>query len=95
MPDVWTANPEKLRDALKELGAVCGEPARVLKERSPEWTCHVDNSEWLRDLYIHPFSDFFRSDFFICPLIITTCGGVLIGLLLGKLVLYRKNQAQR
>lgn len=42
MPDVWTANPPKLRNIMLEAGAVCGKPPRVFKSRDPsghvKWT---------------------------------------------------------
>ncbi len=84
MPDTWTTNPEKLRDTLLELGATCGVEARVLKPRDPEWTCYVDTNNWMRDIYIHPVSNFFSDLIFIYPLIICVLFGMLIGIAFGK-----------
>ena len=85
MPDVWTNNPEKLRDIMIESGAVCGAEPRVLKPRDAEWTCHIDSKGWLRDMYIHPVTDLMVSySYFYCPLIIALIVGIFIGLGWGK-----------
>lgn len=57
MPDLWTTNPEKLRDVLQRLGAKCGAEPRVLKPRDPEWTCHADFEDVRYDVYIHSIFD--------------------------------------
>ena len=81
MPDVWTTNPEKLRTVLEELGAICGEEARVIKPRDQDWTCHIDSKGWLRDVYIHDIRDYPTLGTDIIPL--AFC--LLLGLLLGRL----------
>lgn len=84
MPDVWTSNPEKLKNYLIESGSTCGVEPRVLEGRDPEWTCTYDSKGWLRDIYIHPVEDFFYSSYFFNPLIVVFGFGLLLGLLWGK-----------
>ena len=84
MPDVWTTNPEKLRNFLQEAGATCGVPGRVISGRDPEWTCIYDSKGWLRDVYIHHWTEMFEYPLYICPPIICAGLGIMIGLLWGK-----------
>ena len=86
MPDVWTTNPQKLRRALEFAGAPCGGEARVLKPRDKDWTCYVDGGGYIRDIYIHHWSDFLKSDPFTSILMITSCLGILFGYFLAKLL---------
>ena len=81
MPDVWTTNPEKLRTVFEELGAACGEEARVLKPRDKDWTCHIDSKGWLRDVYIHDVSELQTLSTYIIPMLFA----LLLGLLIGRL----------
>jgi hypothetical protein len=53
MPDIWTEEPEIVRDLLREAGFTCGVEPRVLPGRDPEWTCIIDGSSIAGDLYIH------------------------------------------
>ena len=84
MPDVWTTNPEKLRNFLEECGATCGVEGRVLTGRDAEWTCIYDSKGWLRDVYIHHWSDMFESTLFLAPVIMGAGIGVLVGLVWGR-----------
>jgi len=81
MPDVWTTNPEKLRNFLNECGARCGIESRVLKPRDPEWTCGYDSKGWVRDVYIHPVTELY---YFWPMVLVAAIVGIFIGLLWGK-----------
>ena len=70
MPDVWTTNPQKLRDAIQSTGAECGVEPRVLKPRDKEWTCHIHAENISYDIYIHPVEKLYLHPFFINHLII-------------------------
>ena len=85
MPDVWTTNPEKLREYLRESGSVCGVKGRVLSGRDPAWTCTYDSKGWLRDVYIHSFYKLYDQPVFYLPLVIAAGAGILIGLVWGRL----------
>ena len=84
MPDVWTTNPEKLRSYLIESGSICGVEGRVLKGRSPEWTCTYDSKGWLRDVYIHPVHDLYTASPFVWLIILVGGLGMLLGLMWGR-----------
>lgn len=85
MPDTWTTNPPKLREALTGLGAKCGRESRVLKPRDPEWTCHMDSPAWQGDIYIHPMTDLYSSNPAIrSPIVVALIVGIFIGLLWGR-----------
>ena len=84
MPDTWTTNPPKLREALQGLGAQCGVEARVLKPREPEWTCYMDSPSWRGDIYIHDVTQLYYYAVFLCPLIILFILGIFTGLLWGR-----------
>jgi hypothetical protein len=84
MPDVWTTNPEHMRDALLYLGAKCPAEARIITPRDTEWTCHADGGGYIRDIYIHYVGELYWYTVFLSPLVIALCGGVIIGLLWGR-----------
>ena len=84
IPDVWTTNPEKLKGYLIESGSICEIPGRVLQGRDPEWTCTYDSKGWLRDIYIHPATEFYLYSPFLHLLILGLSLGILVGLLWGK-----------
>jgi len=84
MPDVWSANPAKLKGIFIELGAKCGVEARVLKPRDPQWTCHIDSGGWLRDVYIHHYREFYSDFLFWAPLGIALILGIFAGLFWGR-----------
>jgi hypothetical protein len=90
MPDVWTTNPEKLRNALEFAGAVCGGEARVLKPRDKDWTCYIDGGGYIRDIYIHHWSDFLFSNPFTSSLMLVLSLGLLVGYMTGKRLSARK-----
>lgn len=85
MPDIWTFNREKARDALSELGAECGVQPRVLKDRDPEWTCHINREHPNEagvigyDVYINDAADFFYSALAISFFIMVFGLGFLAG----------------
>jgi hypothetical protein len=53
LPDIWTEEPEIVRDLLRGAGFTCGVEPRILPGRDPEWTCIVDGGDIAGDLYIH------------------------------------------
>lgn len=84
MPDVWTTNPHKLRNYLKESGSTCGVEPRVLEGRDPAWTCTYDSKGWLRDVYIHSIHEVQAHSVFLAPVLLMFIGGIFLGLLWGK-----------
>ena len=81
---VRTPCGEKLRSSLEFAGAICGGEARVLKPRDKEWTCYIDGGGYIRDIYIHHWSDFLHSNPFYSSLILAACAGTFVGYLFGK-----------
>ena len=53
LPDIWTEEPEIVRDLLRGAGFTCGVEPRILPGRDPEWTCIIDGGDIAGDLYIH------------------------------------------
>lgn len=84
MPDVWTTNPEKLRNYLLETGSTCSVPGRVLQGRDPEWTCIYDSKGYLRDIYIHPVQELYLTPPVIAWFVLLLGLGILIGLVWGR-----------
>jgi hypothetical protein len=87
MPDVWTFNQQKLKTALETQGASCGLEPRVLKDRDPFWTCHIDLKEADKDgiigydIYIQDASSFVRSPTYLSLMILVLFFGFIVGFL--------------
>jgi len=84
MPDVWTLNPEKLRTMLESADIECGVEPRVLRDRDPEWTCHIDRPGWIADVYIHDARSPWDSPLVFWLGIAILLVGLTIGVLVGK-----------
>lgn len=84
MPDVWTTNPEKLRNTLQEAGLQCGVEPRVILDRDKEWTCIYDSKGWLRDIYIHDVNELLQHDYFFNLILLIALCALLVGLVAGR-----------
>ncbi len=93
MPDIWTFNPEKVKKALITQGAKCEIDARVIKDRDPNWTCHLDLEEINKegivgyDIYIHDANSFYTSDKSIALFISIFFSGIALGFILKSLII--------
>ncbi len=89
MPDVWTANPPKLKRALTEAGAICPAEPRVLKNRDREWTCQINRETPDEhgvigyDIYIHHAANLWAETGYPMAAFFTAAG-ILIGFLWGR-----------
>jgi hypothetical protein len=87
MPDVWTFNQQKLKTALEAQGAICEQEPRVLKDRDPFWTCHIDlkevdvNGIIGYDIYIQDANSFLKSPTYLSLLVIVLFFGFIAGFL--------------
>lgn len=84
MPDVWTTNPEHLREMLTAAGIRCAIKPRVITNRDPEWTCGYDSAGWIRDVYIHDVAALHTHPYYLSMLTLALGVGLFAGLLWGK-----------
>jgi hypothetical protein len=92
MPDIWTFNREKVKIALISQGASCEKEPRVLTDRDPFWTCHIDLEEMDADgvigydIYIHDANDFFYAPNSISLITLFFTGGFFLAYLIKSII---------
>lgn len=96
MPDIWTFNQEKVKNALTAKGAICQIEPRVIQNRDPNWTCHLDLKQTSADgiigydIYIHDANEFHLSSSAQSLFILIFISGLLSGYLIKATLPVRK-----